>query len=179
MLAIATIGYISVNEDGFIPNQKKIQNAIREKIFEIWDEKEELCLITGLARGTDQLFCEIGAKLKKEYAKKTEVKIIAVLPYEKQAALWPQAVQTFYSSLLKKVDEVECLNQGKFNLGYVKQRNEKMIDYADYVIFTEHNHNVDFYKKYAESNNKKYTILDLTSFVVKKKNTEENNGKAN
>lgn len=169
MIAVTVIGYISVDENGMIPNSKKIQAAIREEVLKLWNGKDELCLVTGLARGTDQLFCQLGIKLRKEYKKKAEIKIVAVIPYEKQASLWSQAAQTTYNALIKQVDEVECLAERSFNLGLTKKRIQKMIDYADYVIFTEYNNNVDQYKEYAEENNTSYTILKLDPFIAKKK----------
>lgn len=179
MIAITVIGYISVDENSMIPNSKKIQATIKEEVLKLWDEKDELCLVTGLARGTDQLFCEIGIKLRKEYKKKANVKIVAIIPYEKQAFLWPQTAQTAYNALIKQVDEVECLAERSFNLGLTKKRTLKMIDYADHVIFTEYGNNVDSYKEYAKENNTPYTILKLDPFIAKKKDEDEDNGKKN
>lgn len=180
MLNLATIGYISINEEDTIPNSVKIKEALREKVLEIWNKEEELNIITGLARGTDQLFCEIGIKLKKEY-KKAKIRITAIVPYQQQAMLWSQNATTHYNDLLKKIDKIECLSEGSFEIGKIRERNKEIIRRADCVIFTEHGDNVDFYKQFAEESKTPYEILELTPYVVKKKNLEgeKANGKAN
>jgi len=86
--------------------------------------------ISGMARGSDFYFCEAVLRLREEHG---AVSLEAVIPYEEQAASWPEGDRNRYFRLVSQCD-YETLLQATYSPDCMKKRNHYMVDHAAVLI---------------------------------------------
>lgn len=100
--------------------KKAVDNAIKDGFSQF---------LVGMAIGFDTLCVKELIKIKE----KSDIKIVACVPCLDQAEYFNSKQKKEYFSLLKKADEVICLNENYFD-GCMQQRNEFMVDNSSRLI---------------------------------------------
>ncbi len=85
---------------------------------------------TGMNLGVDLIFGEIIAELKKQ---KIQIKLIAVIPYEKHYKKWSTQYQQRYLNVLRECDDIIILNK-EYNSNCIEQKNEYLIKHVNRLI---------------------------------------------
>ncbi len=119
-------------EFDFNPDTKEyrdFENKLIKAIFSVSDEgyTDFYC---GMALGFDIVAGEIVSLLKKA---KSNIRLIAVVPFEAQAKAWSGEWQSRYNALLKKADRIVYMSKNYYKDCYHK-RNRYMVDNSDTVI---------------------------------------------
>jgi uncharacterized phage-like protein YoqJ len=83
----------------------------------------------GVARGFDLLAAKEVLSLKKEY----DIKLVACVPYRKQAVAYTPSEKALYDEILKNADEVAVLTENYYK-GCLLRRNDYMIERSDCMI---------------------------------------------
>ncbi|MCL2563504.1 MAG: DUF1273 domain-containing protein [Oscillospiraceae bacterium] len=106
---------------------------LKEKLFDVVEALYRSGIthfISGMARGSDFYFCEAVLQLRAEHE---EVTLEAAIPYEEQAARWPEAERNRYFRLVSQCD-FETLVQTEYSADCMKKRNYYMVDHAAVLI---------------------------------------------
>jgi uncharacterized phage-like protein YoqJ len=103
-----------------------IRNWFQKK----FEELQPTELITGMALGIDQVFCQEAIKYK---ATHPDVRIIAAVPCREHSSKWREPSRKLYDDLLAKCDEVH-LNDVSYTPAVMQIRNEYMVDRCDIVL---------------------------------------------
>ena len=115
-------GHREVGED---LNLQKLQESIDLCISR--GAEEFYC---GMAKGFDLLAAEEIIKRKNEGKK---VKLIACIPYKKQASAYSEENKKRYEELLQKADKIELLNE-EYRPYCLLKRDEFMVEQAEVMI---------------------------------------------
>ncbi len=83
-------------------------------------------LISGMALGIDQLFCQIAIEMGLHF--------IAAVPCQNQSIKWPQKSVFKYNDLIHKAAEIVVVTEGPYTPQCMQQRNEWMVDNCDLLI---------------------------------------------
>lgn len=119
--------------------------------------------LCGFNQGCDLLFAEVLSDLKTQYL----IKLESVLPYEEQAATWPEHVRERYFDLLAGCDE-ETLLRTQYSAGCHIRAAEYMIDHSD-VLLAVCNGKVStttYAVRYAQAAGKQVVIINPFTFEV-------------
>ncbi len=109
------------------------QNLYRQIDIAIYEGYENF--LFGACYGFD-LICAEQVLVRKQVIKPTDpivIKLIAVVPFEEQAAKWNDHDRTIYFDTLSNCDEVITLNT-HFKIGCYYERNRYMIDNSSKLI---------------------------------------------
>jgi len=107
--------------------------ALKERLFDVVEALYQSGIthfISGMARGADFYFCEAVLRLREE---REEVSLEAVIPYEEQAARWPEEDRNRYFRLVSQCD-YETLIQTGYSMDCMRKRNYYMVDHATVLI---------------------------------------------
>ena len=107
--------------------------ALKEKIFDVVEALYQSGIthfISGMARGSDFYFCEAVLRLREEHA---DISLEAAIPYEEQAATWPEADRNRYFRLVSQCD-LETLLRTAYSPDCMRKRNQYMVDHAAVLI---------------------------------------------
>lgn len=96
---------------------------IYRPMVELFSGLGDVKVLTGMALGVDQLVAEACIEAK--------VPFTAVLPFEGQAAKWPQSSQDHWARLLEAAVKVIVVSDGGYAGYKMQRRNEWMVDHAD------------------------------------------------
>lgn len=118
----AFTGHREIQEDFSLQN---LQNAIDECIL-----KGVETFYCGMAKGFDLIAAEEIVK-RKQAGKK--IKLVACIPYLKQASAYSEEEKTRYDALLSKADERILLNE-EYRPYCLLKRDEMMVEQADVLI---------------------------------------------
>lgn len=88
--------------------------------------------LIGMAQGPDIWCAEIVLDLKQAYPD-TEIKLIAVLPFEGQADRWHEEYRERYFNILARADDVVTL-QAHYTKGCMQKRNRYLVDSSAHMI---------------------------------------------
>ena len=118
-------------------NKEKFNNLIQDLSMEIDKAISEGydTFIFGACYGFD-LICAEQVLLRKQiiqYANPINIKLIAVVPFEEQAAKWGFQDRYKYFNILSKCDDVIILNK-HFRTGCYHERNRYMVDNSSRLI---------------------------------------------
>lgn len=108
------------------------QIAIKAKLHEILTRaikkygKENIEIISGMALGVDQWWCEAAQELGLDVA--------AYIPFPGQESNWPESSKRHYVALLSKCKRVKVCCQGSYSARKMQIRNEVMVDNADVCV---------------------------------------------
>ena len=109
---------------------QRLYNEIDKAIFEGYDT-----FIFGACYGFD-LICAEQVLLRKkiiQYKNPVNIKLIAVVPFEEQAAKWKEQDRDKYFNILSKCDDVIILNK-HYRIGCYHERNRYMVDNSSKLI---------------------------------------------
>ena len=109
---------------------QRLYNEIDKAIFEGYDT-----FIFGACYGFD-LICAEQVLLRKkiiQYKNPVYIKLIAVVPFEEQAAKWKEQDRDKYFNILSKCDGVIILNK-HYRIGCYHERNRYMVDNSSKFI---------------------------------------------
>jgi len=93
--------------------------------------------ISGMERGAETYAAEIVLRLKKEYP----VTLECVIPWEEQAAAWPESDRDRYFDIISKSD-TETMLQYRYTDDCCQKRNRYMVDQSRHVIAVWHSEKV-------------------------------------
>ena len=112
------------------PEYRDFENKLVEAVFEVSDEgyTDFFC---GMAHGFDIVAGEAVELLKK--ARPGKARLIAVIPFEKQANAWTEEWKKRYSDLLSLADRVVYISR-EYSKDCYHRRNRYMVDNSDTVI---------------------------------------------
>ncbi len=135
---------------------RDFENKLVDAIFEAGNEgfTEFYC---GMAYGFDILAGEIVLLLKKAIP---SVKLIAVVPFEKQAHSWSEEWKNRYEALLSKADRIVLINR-EYSKECYHKRNRYMVDNTSLVLtfFDGKSGGTAATLRYAKQKNK--TIINI------------------
>ena len=120
---------------GFDTNSAKynhIREFIQDELKILTEDKQRVTLITGMALGVDQIFCEEAIKFRKNNKTKKKVEIFGYIPCKEQSKFWRKDQIMKYNSLLSQI--VPIFVQEHYTLDCMQKRNEKMVDKADIIL---------------------------------------------
>ena len=103
---------------------EEVKKAILTRI-----EQGVMVFYNGMATGFDLASADELLKLKKDYP----IKLVACVPYPKQASKYSPKEKAKYAEILSKADEVVTLGEHYYN-GCFLARNDYMIERADCMI---------------------------------------------
>lgn len=109
---------------------QSLYNEIDKAIFEGYDT-----FIFGACYGFDLLCAEQVLLRKKiiQYKNPVNIKLIAAVPFEEQAAKWNEQDREKYFNILSKCDDVVILNK-HYRTGCYHERNRYMVDNSSKLI---------------------------------------------
>lgn len=119
----------SLNPD--VEEYKKLENALIEQILSLCEEGCHT-FYSGMAMGFDIIAAETVLLLKKAY-KSANLRLVCVLPFEKQGESFTSYWRSRFNKVLEEADEVIVLADDYF-IGCYQKRNEYMVDNTDFVI---------------------------------------------
>lgn len=93
-------------------------------------EKGVRTFYTGMAQGVDQWAAEIVLDMKQHYH---DVRLIAVLPCETQAAKWTPEQRDRYYNIIDRSDEAIPL-QDRYTSDCMHKRNRWLVEHAEYLL---------------------------------------------
>ena len=107
--------------------EKQVRRAIRERLITY----QPRAIVTGMAEGFDQWFCEEALALG--------VSTVAAVPFFGQESFWPYDAQKKYHALLARVQRVELLQKKRpqshaQTAEWMQDRNVWMVDHSDGVL---------------------------------------------
>lgn len=105
-------------------DEKKVEEIIRNLLNDGCEK-----FYCGMAYGFDLVCCSILVNLKKEYS----FKIIACVPYKRQAVNFSDEDKKLYKEMLENCDEVNILHE-TYVKGCMFERDRYMVDRSDVVI---------------------------------------------
>ncbi|MDD3230731.1 MAG: SLOG family protein [Oscillospiraceae bacterium] len=116
--------------DGLVLLRKRLANEIERALQDGYDT-----FLFGGAYGFDLMAAEEVLKKKTliELQNPRQIRLIAVIPFEEQAARFSVADHELYYEIMPKCDEVITLNTHYHNQCYA-QRNQYMVDHSNRVI---------------------------------------------
>ena len=116
--------------DGLVLLRKRLANEIERALQDGYDT-----FLFGGAYGFDLMAAEEVLKKKTliELQNPRQIRLIAVIPFEEQAARFSVADHELYYEIMPKCDEVITLNTHYYNQCYA-QRNQYMVDHSNRVI---------------------------------------------
>ena len=123
--------------------------------------------ITGMARGVDLDFAIEIIKMKKEYKRFSDVKIVCAIPYRAQSAGYDTESKKKYNYIKSKADSVAVLSE-KYEKDCFLDRNRYMVDNSEYVVaFLNENQygGTTYTVNYAVSKGKKVKKISLNDFI--------------
>lgn len=144
------------------PDAQKLEAVIRTTTEQLI-HKGCTHFLCGFNQGADLLFAEALIALKPQYL----VRLESVLPYEEQAAKWPEDVRERYFDLLAGCDD-ETLLQTQYSTGCHIRAAEYMVDHSDILLavcngkVSTTTHAV----QYAQLLNKPVVIVNPFTFTV-------------
>ena len=106
-------------------SKEKLRACIEKRIQEGAEN-----FYSGMALGFDMLAAECVIELKNFYP---FIRLIACLPCKNQAVKYPREEQRRYDELIKKADEIICLEEG-YTDGCMLRRNDYLASHTDGVI---------------------------------------------
>lgn len=112
------------------PKYRDFENKLVEAVFEI-NKEGYTDFYCGMAHGFDIVAGEMVLLLKKAHP--DSVRLIAVVPFEKQASAWSDEWKKRYSVLLSHADRVVYISR-EYNKECYHRRNRYMVDNSDTVI---------------------------------------------
>lgn len=147
-------------------------DPIRAWFQKKFNELQPTELITGMALGIDQLFCEEAVKYK---AAHPEVVIVAAVPCIEHSSKWRNESKRLYEDLLSKCDEIH-MAAVPYSAEAMQIRNEYMVDRCDAVLAVWNGTPGGTYNclKYASGKKKIYRlkVKHAQKYVVKETHGE-------
>ena len=128
-MAVMVTGHRPGKLYGYDINSKDY-NGMRAWFQKKFEELEPTILITGMALGVDQIFCEEALVYQDTHR---EVKIHAYIPCQGHSSKWREESVEFYDTLLADCDVVH-LNDVPYSYNVMQIRNMAMVDAADLVL---------------------------------------------
>jgi len=110
--------------------KQNLYNKIDNAIYDGYDT-----FLFGACYGFD-LICAEQVLIRKQIIKPTDpmiINLIAIVPFEEQAAKWNEHDRTIYFDILSKCDDIITLNK-HFKVGCYYERNRYMIDNSSKLI---------------------------------------------
>ncbi|MHB1314281.1 MAG: SLOG family protein [Christensenellales bacterium] len=111
------------------PGCMKLKKLIYQKILRLVNECGVTHFISGMGRGVDTYAAEAVLLLKKAYP----VTLECVLPWEEQAASWPEGDRERYYKIIERADG-ETMLQHQYTWDCWRKRNRYMIERSQYVL---------------------------------------------
>ena len=146
------------------PDYKHFENKLIDAVFSAAEQgvKEFYC---GMAWGFDIVAGEVVAMLKK-LKPEWNVRLVAVVPFEKQEASWDREWQKRYSALLGVADRVVYISRD-YEKSCYHRRNRYMVDNTEAVItfFDGKSGGTAVTLKYAQSKDKEIINIANTDSV--------------
>ena len=104
------------------PIYNNVSERIEAKLIELKPTK----ILTGMAIGTDTLAANIAIKLN--------IPFDAIIPFNGQDQIWPEAAKKEYRRLLELASEKVVVSSGNFTAYKMQVRNEYLVDNCDKLI---------------------------------------------
>lgn len=148
---------------GYNEDKQSCKNFKKEvaKIFNKLIDNKITTFLTGMAEGFDM----IGTEILLELRKKSEIKIIAIVPCINQEIKWNSFQQRRYWHLLSQCDDVIILTRTYYN-GCMNDRNKYMINNSSICIacYNGKSSGTENTVKYAKEKNNKLIIINPEKF---------------
>ena len=107
-----------------------LKEKLRALIVKLIEEEGVTHFISGMAQGVDMYAAEIVLELKKQHP---QITLECAIPYERQAAYWPEPLRNRYFSIAERCDR-ETMLQRQYTPDCLRKRNRYMVDHADIVL---------------------------------------------
>ncbi len=107
----------------------RLKTEMARKIKELI-ESGVTAFYSGMAQGTDQWGAQIVLDMKRKYP---DIRLIAVLPCDKQSDNWPRDKRERYFNLLAECDEILVLNTS-YTPQCMAERNRYLVDHAGVLL---------------------------------------------
>lgn len=135
----------------------RLKEAMKEQLIKLIEDGVS-CFLTGLSMGAEMYAAEILLGLKPRYP---DIMLECVIPYEEQAARWPEAVRERYFTIASKCDK-ETMLQTHYTSGCIQKEVRYRIDEADAVlaVWDGNRGAVGTAVKYASSRGKRIIQID-------------------
>lgn len=112
------------------PDYMRMKKRIRQEMQRLFMEENVIHFITGMAQGTEQIGAQLVLELKKICP---QITLECAIPYEEQAARWPECQRERYFTILASCD-TETLLQTKYDRGCMRRKAEYMADHSGFVL---------------------------------------------
>lgn len=117
--------FIELDEDGI-----RLKEALKKLIVQLIEEEGVSYFITDMEAGTDMISAEIVLELKSQFPK---IELECVIPFETQAAEWPEPLRDRYFSIASRCDK-ETMLQTHYTTDCMQRLNSYMVDHADVIL---------------------------------------------
>lgn len=95
-------------------------------------QPDQTVFLSGMANGVDLWAAEAVVLLKNAFPLH-DIQLWAVVPYRRQMASWPKALQDRYQEILSQADKVILISE-EYTPACLHQRNQRLVDEADHLI---------------------------------------------
>lgn len=109
-------------------------NRAEAKIMDVWDGVSPLHLISGGAQGVDQVFFQLGQKLKAQYPDLVTLEL--AIPFENFGSKWTAKSRKLFADMRAAADKVTIISDKDYSQDkkVFQKRNEYMVNQSDYVL---------------------------------------------
>ncbi len=136
---------------------KALKNAMAKTVTDLIEQQGVTHFITNMCRGAAIYGAEILLERRAVYP---DIVLECIIPYENQAARWPEAQRERYFSIISQCD-VETLFQRRYSGDCFQKCRQYLIEQADYVIVVRGNapDGLEKVAEYARSQGKRAVVL--------------------
>lgn len=99
---------------------------------EVWEKKECVTLISGMALGVDTIGALVVLKLRKQFPE--HFRLECAIPCVAQFKRWKQEDKERYEKILKQADLITYVSKEAYTHYCMQKRNEYMVEQADEVL---------------------------------------------
>lgn len=119
------LGFNELDQDGI-----RLKEVLKKQIIQLIEEDGVSYFITDMEAGADIIAAEIVLDLKSQFPK---IELECVIPFETQAAEWPEPLRDRYFSIASQCD-IETMLQTHYTSDCMKRLNRYMVDHADVIL---------------------------------------------
>ena len=108
----------------------QLKEVLKNQIIQLIEEEGVSYFITDMEVGADMIAAEIVLDLKSRFPK---IELECVIPFETQAAEWPEPLRDRYFSIASQCDK-ETMLQTHYTPDCMQRLNKYMVEHADVIL---------------------------------------------
>lgn len=119
---------LSSAETGY--QRDALKTRLRALIIRLIEQENICSFLSGMEPGIEMVAAEIVLSLKETHP---DLTLECVIPYETQAAVWPESLRNRYFSIISLCDQ-ESMLQSQYTPDCMTKRNQYLVEHTDLVL---------------------------------------------